>query len=690
MASLDGSAVVAEDHARIEKDLVTTRARASTRRDDGRGGSGGGGSGRKKRSPRDVSLETPRARMRPSGLQSPKSPKASSLTEADLKLLADLRTFLPDAVQKCREEGCRRAQMGGWTEGKGWEYIEPPTVQDLVSVLQAPFAVMIEQGGDRAGSDSRIIPPDVPPEIENGDACRTFMNGKAAAFALMNPGFMQDMFGDSGPDKLHPNFCVWTHHLVRTLVRPCSGMIYYIRLPVEELSGKSPIEAHRITTDAMSASLRGVPSNFAWRAQGSKEPLEYDPSTLTGLEGKADAEIPRLIYQPYSCTLVDEGKAGDAIYMMRVYSFHGAECQCGGCEKLRRPKKSQSRDSLDTPTLGSRGSAGTSGKRAVSPYLGAGSASKGPISDASKGAIVLDRDFGHIALVQVLDQGAGYKYTTQNRRASPFGTPSKTSTPAGLTLSASSTAARGRGTKKKATPNKQSVADSPVVKSYGSEGLQGGKGKENKANYSSGPRPNIPRMAGQKNVNVGRILKSLSSTKVKTPGSKSKEPGAKCVRSMPCAVSSTKKALQYPACDTASPERHDGIVDEIPQSLSQSPQPLQPNAPFGDRFGEDEDIGGGAVEGGGEQVGSRDFSQLSQSEAVPQVSQMSEADDAWGDLSQDLPHSQSQDVIFSPPPLCAEGEGQPVDYNYTGLADDLPGVNALLVDHAEAAANFDG
>ncbi|MGB1601577.1 MAG: hypothetical protein ACPIOQ_53090, partial [Promethearchaeia archaeon] len=82
---------------------------------------------------------------------------------------------------------------------------------------------------------------------------------------------------------------------------------------------------------------------------------------------------------------------------------------------------------------------------------------------------------------------------------------------------------------------------------------------------------------------------------VKTPGSKSKEPAAKCVRSVPCAVSSTKKALQYPACDTASPERHDGIVDEIPQSLSQSPQSLQPNAPFGDGFGEDEDIGGGAV-----------------------------------------------------------------------------------------------
>ena len=73
MASLDGSTVVAEDRERIEKDVVTTRARASTRRDDGRGGSGGGGSGRKKRSPRDVSLETPRARMRPSGLQSPKS-----------------------------------------------------------------------------------------------------------------------------------------------------------------------------------------------------------------------------------------------------------------------------------------------------------------------------------------------------------------------------------------------------------------------------------------------------------------------------------------------------------------------------------------------------------------------------------------------------------------------------------------
>ena len=46
----------------------------------------------------------------------------------------------------------------------------------------------------------------------------------------------------------------------------------------------------------------------------------------------------------------------------------------------------------------------------------------------------------------------------------------------------------------------------------------GGKGQGRKANYSSGQRSNIPRMAGQKNVNVGRILKSLSSTKAKTTG----------------------------------------------------------------------------------------------------------------------------------------------------------------------------
>lgn len=115
-------------------------------------------------------------------------------------------------------------------------------------------------------------------------------------------GMLQNLFGCDCVDGQHPNFAKYLGQPCRTLLKPTSGAMYYIKVP-----------------GPTSPSIRDCRSFWKWKKPGSDETL-----------GAGQGE-PRLHYEKFDCKPKNtpEHHPPEQIpsFVARVYSFHKSTCR---------------------------------------------------------------------------------------------------------------------------------------------------------------------------------------------------------------------------------------------------------------------------------------------------------------------------------------------------------------------------